>query len=282
MGELIRFLPSYVGSKRAWVPYLQEFAGRPFVEMFAGSAVLSANLATKALLVDLDPIVATILSRFDEQIVPESFTREDYYRVRFEPDWWQHAYCLQSMSFSGVFRYSKRGYNVPAKGGADPEKNKVNVFHNQPSYERALLRWNELQPDVRQSSYLDITDDEIAALGDDVIIVLDPPYEGSQAAYNAVVGTGEASVNNNEFDFNAYWERVEQLRQKFDIILFDRKDNIERHGYHVDAVRKMRVNGARPGDVEAMSVLLRSGERRFNTKGHFDLWEGKGDVVVVK
>ena len=66
----IRFLPSYVGSKRHWLPALDQFRGRPFVELFAGSAVLSANLASRALLVDSAPVVARILSRFPEQIVP--------------------------------------------------------------------------------------------------------------------------------------------------------------------------------------------------------------------
>lgn len=283
MSELIRFLPSYVGSKRAWLPYLQEFKNRPFVEMFAGSGVLSSNLASKAILVDLDPIVSKVLSRFDEQIVPEEFTREDYYRVRFQEDWWKHLYSLQSMSFSGVFRYSKRGYNVPAKGGEDPSKNKVNTFRNRPSYEAALNRWNELQPDVRNCSYLDITDEEIAALGDDVIVILDPPYgdgetQKSQAAYN---DTTSQSKKGEGFDFDAYWKRAAELVEKFDVILFDRQFNLERNGYHVDGVRKMRVNGAREGDVEAMSVNLRAGSKRFGTKDLHDLWDEEPEMLVI-
>ena len=244
MTDEVRFLPSYVGSKRHWLPTLQTLKGRPFAELFAGSAILSANLATKALLVDLDPVVARILSRFDEQEVPESFTRADYYRLRSEPDWWRHAYALQSLSYSGVFRYSKNGYNVPAKGGPDPEKNAKNEFHVRPAYERALTRWQELAPDVRCESYLDVTDADIAALGENVIVVLDPPYEGSQAAYNG-----------NGFDYDAYWARVRELTAKFDVLLFDRESNIEKHGYEVHATRRMRVNGARPGDSEALSVI---------------------------
>ena len=282
MSDVIRFLPSYVGSKRAWVPYLQEFSGRPIVELFAGSGVLSSAFASKALLVDYDPIVSKVLARFDEQIVPENFSREDYYKVRFQEDWWRYLYCLQSMSYSGVFRYSKNGYNVPAKGGEDPEKNKVNVFHNRPAYEAALERWKELQPDVRHCSYLDINDDEIAALGDDVLVVLDPPYgdgetQKSQAAYN---DTATQAKKGEGFDFDAYWQRARELTEKFDVILFDRKYNLERNGYHVDAVRKMRVNGSRPGDVEAMSVNLRNGSARFGSKQLFDLWDNDEPVIV--
>jgi len=243
MNEEVRFLPSYVGSKRHWLPQLAEFHGRPFVELFAGSAIISANYASKALLVDLDPMVSKILSRFDEQVVPETFTRDDYYRLRSTEDWWRHAYALQSLSYSGVFRYSaKGGYNVPAKGGRDSSVNKKNDYHVRPAYERALTRWQDLTPDVRCTSYLTITDDDIAALGDDVIVVLDPPYEGSQASYNG-----------NGFDYDAYWARVKTLSEKFDVILFDREANIESHGYEVYDVRRMRVNGARPGDREAMS-----------------------------
>lgn len=258
-----------------WVEHLRPyFEGRPIVELFAGSAVLSANLASKALIVDYDEIVVRVLKNFDQQIVPEEFSREDYYKYRSVENWWQYLYCLQSMSFSGVFRYSKNGYNVPAKGGEDPSKNKVNVFYNRPSYERALERWRELAPDVRHCSYIDITDEEIAALGDDVLVILDPPYgdgeeQKSQAAYN---DTAAQLKNDEGFDFDTYWKRAEEIVSKFDTILFDRKYNLERNGYHVDAVRKMRVNGARPGDVEAMSVNLRDGRRIFRPdEGMFDL-----------
>lgn len=242
---MIRFMPSYVGSKRLWVERLRgDLQGRPIAEMFCGSAVLSANLASKALLVDFDPMVASILSRFDEQVVPEVFTREDYYELRSRPDWWRYAYCLQSISFSGVFRYSERsGYNVPAKGGADPAKNKVNEWNIRPSYEQALERWRDLNPTVLNTSYLDVTPDYIAeTLGDDAVVVLDPPYEGSQASYNTA------------FDYDAYWERVDVLRERFTTIVFDRVDNLISHDLDVHGVRKMRVNGARPGDEEGMAI----------------------------
>jgi 16S rRNA G966 N2-methylase RsmD len=241
-----RFLPSYVGSKRFWLPTLDRPRGRPFVEMFAGSAVLSANLASRALLVDLDPVVARILARFPEQIVPETFTRDDFYRVHSAPDWWRHVCALQSMSFSGVFRYSKNGYNVSAKGGPVSAKNKVNEFHLQQQFELALTRWKELDPIVHNGSYLNITDADISTLGEDVVVVLDPPYENSKAAYNSAT-----------FDYDVYWRRVTEPAAKFSVIIFDRAANIEARGYPVTGTRKMRVNGARPGDVEAMSLLLR-------------------------
>lgn len=246
--ELIRFLPSYVGSKRAWVGALERFRGRPFAELFAGSAVLSANLASHALLIDADPMVARILERFDEQVVPEKFTRDDYYRLRRDPDWWRHVYALQSMSYSGVFRYSKNGYNVPAKGGPAGTRYPMTT-HVRPDYERALRRWQELDPVVVCASYLDVEVDDIRGLlGADAVVIIDPPYEGSSAAYN---GAG--------FDYDSYWSRVAELADVFDVVLFDRLSNLEARGYPVTGVRKMRVNGARPGDQEAMSILLRAG-----------------------
>lgn len=243
-------MPSYVGSKRLWVDRLREdLNGRPLAELFCGSSVLSANLASKALLVDLDPKVHLILSRFDEQIVPEVFTRDDYYRFRGDPEWWRYAYCLQSVSFSGVFRYSaKSGYNVPAKGGQDPEQNKVNEWRLRPQYEQALTRWHDLAPTVLQCSYLDVTGDEIERrLGADAVVVLDPPYEGSQAAYNVV------------FDYDTYWRRVDELRERFTTVVFDRASNLVAHDLEVCATRKMRVNGAREGDEEGMALACPNG-----------------------
>jgi hypothetical protein len=132
--------------------------------------------------------------------------------------------------------------NPASTGGPDSSKNKKNEYHVRPAYEKALARWQDVSPDVRCTSYLNITDDDIAALGDDVIVVLDTPYEGSQAAYDG-----------NGFDYDAYWDRVKALSGKFYTILFDRQANIEGHGYETFATRKMRVNGARLGDAEAMS-----------------------------
>lgn len=113
---MFKFLKSYVGSKSYWVNRLQQYKSRRFVELFCGSAVLSANLSCKnPILNDLDVYIYKILSNFDSLIVPDSFTKEDYYLVRKNDDWWKYIFCLQAMSFSGVFRYSKNGYNVPIK-----------------------------------------------------------------------------------------------------------------------------------------------------------------------
>lgn len=254
----IRFLPSYVGSKRAWVDRLAaDLQGRPMAELFCGSATLSANLASRALLVDLDPMVYRILSRFDEQIVPDVFTRTDYYRVRGDKDWWRYAFCLTSISFSGVFRYSDSGFNVPAKGGADEEANRVNQWSLRPAYESALARWHDLAPTVLNESYLDVTADRIeSVLGSDAVVVLDPPYEGSKAAYNTT------------FDYDTYWARAAELSQRFTTVLFDRATNLTAQGYPLSGTRTMRVNGARAADQEGASLICLNGT--FDN-GLFDL-----------
>lgn len=250
----VRFLPSYVGSKLHWVPRLQHLEGRPMVELFAGSAVLTANLASSALLVELDPHLAKILSQFDEQIVPDVFTREDYFRVRSQDDWWRYAFCLQAMSFSGVFRYSKNGYNVPHKGGGRAGEPGRSPAHEsmqlRPRYEAALARWRELEPTVIHGSFFDITDEQIAAVGADPVVVLDPPYQGSQASYN--VG----------FDYAAYWARVGELAKNFELLIFDTVSNLVTAGYPYTETRKMRVNGGRPGDLEAIAQLRNRREPR--------------------
>jgi site-specific DNA-adenine methylase len=253
--SIIRFMPSYVGSKRLWVERLRgDLQGRPIAELFCGSGVLSANLASSALLVDMDPMVHKILARFDEQVVPDVFTRDDYYRLRGADDWWRHAYCLQSISFSGVFRYSdKSGYNVPAKGGPDPSKNKVNEWSIRPSYEEALERWSALKPVVELGSYIDFDADRIESiLGPDAVVVLDPPYEGSRASYNG-----------NGFDYDAYWERVWELSDRFTTVVFDRASNLLNNGFEVHDTRKMRVNGARPGDEEGVAIHVHPSDNHF-------------------
>ena len=40
---MFKLLPSFVGSKAFWVDKLKRYEGRTFVELFAGSAVLSHN-----------------------------------------------------------------------------------------------------------------------------------------------------------------------------------------------------------------------------------------------
>ena len=92
---MYKFLPSYVGSKSFWLKYLENYKGRNFVEPFAGSGIISANLANKTILNDLDEYVYLILKNFNDLIVPENFSSEDYFNVRSKKDWWKYAYCLQ-------------------------------------------------------------------------------------------------------------------------------------------------------------------------------------------
>lgn len=227
--KLIKFLPSYVGSKAYWVKHLQRFSGRPFVEFFAGSAVLSANLASQATLIDIDPYVTKILADFDHLIVPETFTPEDYFRCRALPDWWKYAYCLQRMSFSGVFRYSKNGFNVPIKTKTP--------IHVREEYERSLQRWVELNPVVIHGSYIKAS----PTLLPNSVLVFDPPYQTSQASYN-----------DKGFNYKEYWEFVHRhIDEGYTTVIFDLVENLPKAPV---MTRKMRVNGARQGNVEGMCI----------------------------
>jgi site-specific DNA-adenine methylase len=240
--KLIKFLPSYVGSKAYWVPLLQNYKGEDFVEVFAGSGVLSANLAKTAILNDKDPIIHKVFSNFLELEAPESFSAEDYFTFRKVPDWWRYIYCLQRMSFSGVFRYSsKGGFNVPIK-----KVKKDGVYINpEPIHPRADClaakeRFKELNPTILNLSYEDIP----LSLMEGKVVVFDPPYEGSQASYNTA------------FDYEKYWELVKTVSKiAKTVIIFDSKKNIEKHGYETLNTRKMRVNGKHQGDVEAIAIL---------------------------
>ena len=203
------------------------------VEPFCGSAVLSANLARTSVLNDRDEFVCKILSRFDELEVPEVFTQKDYARCRGLKDWWKYAYCLQKMGFSGVFRYSKNGYNVPVK----PEVKKINVRKD---YELALRRWKKLKPTVLNQDYLELPHGLIVGK----LLILDPPYEESQASYNA------------NFNYDDYWQFVEKMKSvAAQILLFDRKVNLAKKGIPIIQTRKMRVNGARSGDTESIALF---------------------------
>ena len=230
---MIKFLPSFVGSKQYWVSRLQPCLNNiPMVELFCGSSVLSANLASTAVLNDLDPMVSKILSRFDEQIVPEIFTQEDYFRVRKQEDWWRYAFCLQKMSFSGVFRYSKNGYNVPVK-------KQIESVELQEDYEKALCRWRDLSPTVLNVSYTDVP----MSLCSGRTVILDPPYSGSKASYN----TG--------MNYEDYWSTVGFLKKcARSVLLFDRVHNFQSQDIPIVATRKMRVAGHYDGDVEAIAV----------------------------
>jgi site-specific DNA-adenine methylase len=242
-GFLIKFLPSYVGSKSYWVDFLLPYKNEDFVELFSGSAVLSANLAKTAILNDLDPFVYKIFSNYNNLIVPEIFTKEDYFSVRVKEDWWKYIYCLQKMSFSGVFRYSKNGYNVPIK------KNHLEISIRK-DFEESLKRFNELNPKIYNKSYDEISDKDIK----DKVLVLDPPYEKKQASYNTTKqGSG--------FDYKKYWNYVNRISKvSKTTIIFDTKNNIEKNlNVKISYTRKMRVNGKHEGDLEAMYIL---GENR--------------------
>lgn len=241
--KLIKFLPSYVGSKAYWVEMLSQYKNEDFVEVFSGSAVLSANLAKTAILNDADSMVYKIFSNYSQLIVPEKFSTEDYFKHRSQPDWWKYIYCLQKMSFSGVFRYSKNGFNVPIK--KDLKVKEISVGEE---FSIAKKRFKDLNPVVLNLNYLDIPLEYFK----NKIVIFDPPYEGAQAAYN------------NAFNYKDYWNFVKKISKiAKSTIIFDTEANIKKAGYNVIATRKMRVNGARPGSLEAVAIV---GENRFVDK----------------
>lgn len=234
---LIKFLPSYVGSKKSWIKHLNEYKNENFVELFCGSGVLSANLAKTAILNDLDHYVWTILSNFDQLIVSEIFTKEDYFKYRGDKEWWKYIYCFQKMSFSGVFRYSKNGYNVPIK-------DTINSVSLKEDYQKALNRWKELSPLVSNKSYDEIPVESLK----NKVVIFDPPYEGSQASYNF------------KFDYNKYWNYVNSSKEHAKVmIVFDRASNLEKQNIPVFEKRKMRVNGSKAGDFEGMAIYQNGG-----------------------
>lgn len=247
--EPLRLLPSYAGSKSHWIHRLEHLRGRNIVELFAGTGSIALNYASNALLVELDPQLARILKHYDELIVPEVFTRQDYYDVRGREDWWRYAYGLSAMAFSGLFRYSDRGFNATHKGGG-PGKPGTSPRHEamqlRPEYERALARWTELRPAVINTSYAQIGFPTIASVGEDPIVILDPPYEGTKTPYNDKHGG---------FDYDAYWARARKLAEHFDVIIFDTAGNLERAGYPVHGTRTMKMNGARAAEAEAVSFV---------------------------
>lgn len=240
---MIKFLPAYVGGKHYWVERLSRYQNTDMIELFCGSAVLSANLAKTAILNDKDPVICQVLACFDQLIVPEVFTNSDYFEVRGQPDWWRYLFCLQKMSFSGVFRYSKNGYNVPIR------KNPTEVRVRE-DYLEALKRWKELKPTV---SNLDYTDIPFSAIQNRVI-VSDPPYQDTQAAYSS-----------NSFDYKIYWSKMLSLTKKIEeekaqaLVLFDKRSNLEKQNIPIIDIRKMRVNGKYEGDEEAIAIYEKGG-----------------------
>ena len=245
---MYKFIPVYVGSKSHWVSRLIEFKGKPFVELFSGSAVLSANLASEALLNDKDEMIYKILKNFTELTVPETFTETDYFQVRGGSEWWRYIYCLQKMCFSGVFRYSKNGYNVPIKKNLKPVQARA-------EYEESKIRYLELNPVVLNKSYDEIALSELEGR----VVVLDPPYEGSQASYNdskAKAGLESKRPKKKGFDYDKYWEHVRLVCEVAEVVIvFDAVRNLQKQGIPVYMTRKMRVNGARPGDEEGLAIF---------------------------
>lgn len=235
---MIKFLPSYVGSKAFWIDSLKKYEKRRFVELFCGSAVLSANLASECILNDKDIYIYKILRNFDKQIVPEKFTDDDYYKVRKDTNWWQYAFCLQKMSFSGVFRYSKNGYNVPCKSIKE-----INIAED---YQDAKKRWTELNPQCYNQDYYTLNN----SIKEDDIVILDPPYERAQAAYN------------NKFDYSFYWEYL-RLNENISktVIFFDFEENMP---FMTEEYRKTRVNGARIGNKERCFIFEESLKEGYN------------------
>jgi len=236
LSELIKFLPSYVGSKAYWVKALERYRGRSFVEFFAGSAVLSANLAGRAVLNDSDPFLHKYFLEYESQPVVETFTDADYFARRTQEDWWRWLYYLQKMCFSGVYRHSKNGYNVPIK----PEY-KSKPARLKGDIERSINRFRELDPVLLDLNYLNVP---MPWRPD--IAILDPPYESKKAAYNAP-----------PFDYGQYWDFGHRCIGLFRVVIvFDWDRNMRKHlpGRSYET-RNMRVNGKYEGAKEAMCVI---------------------------
>ena len=229
---MFSFLPSYVGSKKHWVKSLAPIKGSRLVEPFAGSAILSANLGASAILNDLDPMIFRILSQYDKQIVPDVFSKTDYFSVRSSRDWWRYAYCLQKMSFSGVFRYSKNGYNVPPKP--------IWEIKVREEFETNLARWKKLAPVVLNKSFSELDTN----LFRDAVVILDPPYLGSSASYN--------STWNGE----KYLDFVNTcMGAASSVVIFDKRENLSRWGFKEASSRSMCVNGKYATATESVAVF---------------------------
>jgi site-specific DNA-adenine methylase len=229
----IKFLPSYVGSKAFWLSKLESFRGKKIAELFCGSSVISANLASKAILNDFDLQLYTILNNFKDIPELETFTAKEYFVHRGDKDWWKYAFYFQKMSFSGVFRYSKNGYNVPIK----PNIPEVHILSE---LLLAKKRMKELNPTILNKSYINVP----FALYKDYVVILDPPYQGSLASYNT------------SFNYEEYWAFVEDIKNKVPVlIIFDRESNLKKH-FSIEEFqyRKMTVNGKYQGDIEAMVI----------------------------
>ncbi len=205
------------------------------MEFFAGSAAISANLANRAVLNDLDPFLYRYFRQYESQPIVETFTNRDYFAKRFQADWYRHLYYLQKMSFSGLYRWSRNGYNVALK-----RDYKSKAVHLKDEIEQSIERFKALKPSLHNLDYLKVPIPEKPD-----IAVLDPPYESKQAAYNSA-----------PFDYKRYWEFVHECIDVFRVvIIFDCDVNMRTHGFHNYDTRKMVVNGKYKGALEAMCII---------------------------
>jgi len=252
--KLIKFLPSYVGSKAYWVRTLERYKGRNFVEFFAGSAVISANLANQAVLNDLDPFLHKYFRQYESQPIVESFTDRNYFTKRRQKSWYRWLYYLQKMSFSGVYRWSKNGYNVPIKGDYKSTGQHHKSVHLKDDIDAAIARFKTLKPSLHNLDYTEVPWPEHPD-----IAILDPPYQSKKAAYNAA-----------DFDYEQYWDFVNKCMDSFKVVIvFDWDANMRERlpGHHYDT-RKMRVNGKYAGALEAMCIIC--DEENVNITGEND------------
>lgn len=201
--RVTKFLPTWQGSKASWVKKLQHHYGKDFVELFCGSCVISASLAKTAILNDIDPFIYKIMKYFDEQIVPDIFTKKEYLDIRFTEDWWKYSFCLMKLAHNSIFRYSKNGFNIVPKDN-------VREFDFRKEYKKSLLIWKKLSPTVFNLSYNEIPKELLY----NKVVISDPPYENANAAYN------------NTFDYHEYWEFIRNLESKCELVIFDFIENI--------------------------------------------------------
>ena len=221
-----KFMPTWQGSKASWVKKLQHHYGKDFVELFAGSGVISASLAKTTILNDIDPFIYKILSRFDELVPMEIFTEEDYFTYRSKEDWWKYSFYLLKMSFSSMFRYSSNGFNVPF----NKKIKQLRVMHE---YRDSLRRWKELSPTVLNGSYLDIQKELLK----DKVVISDPPYENAKAGYNT------------SFNYHEYWNFIKSLEGTCELIIFDYIENMPIKTTHKQT---LVPNGQQKKTIECM------------------------------
>lgn len=149
---LTRFLPSFVGSKADWVGKLERYRGRDFVEFFAGSAAISANLANRAVLNDVDEFLYKYFKQYESQPIVATFTDKGYFARRSQKTWYRYLYYLQKMSFSGVYRWGRNGYNVAIKKDYKP----AGAVRLKDEVERSIERFTALNPTLYKLNYWEV------------------------------------------------------------------------------------------------------------------------------